>query len=56
MPTFRLSSQVQMWNVFYGKVSVDSVSKNFSDNVNSTISAGLRFNDEDLKGLIGFFF
>ena len=55
-PTFRLSSQVQMWNVFYGKVSVDSVSKNFSDNVNSTISAGLRFNDEDLKGLIGFFF
>lgn len=55
-PTVRLSTQVQMWNVFYGKVSVDSVSKNFSDNVNSTISAGLKFNDEDLKGLIGFFF
>jgi len=55
-PTLRISSQLQMWNVFYGKVSVDSVSKNFADNVNSTISAGLRFNDEDLKGLIGFFF
>lgn len=55
-PTFRLTTQVQVWNVFYGKVSVDSVSKNLSDNVNSTISAGLRFNDEDLKGLMGFFF
>lgn len=49
----RLSYQLQLWNVFYGKLSLEDI---IVDNRNATISAGLRFNDEDLKGIIGFFF
>jgi len=51
-PNLRLSTEVQLWNVFYGKVSgVDLATKERS----ALFSLGLRFNDEDLKGLIGFF-
>jgi phospholipid/cholesterol/gamma-HCH transport system substrate-binding protein len=47
----RISSETQLWNVLYGKASVnDSIHKARS----ATFSAGLKFNDEDLKGLIGF--
>ena len=43
----------QLWNIFYGRLAVeDAYSK---DNRSYTISGGLRFNDEDLKGLLGFF-
>jgi phospholipid/cholesterol/gamma-HCH transport system substrate-binding protein len=49
----RVSTEAQLYNVFYGKASLnDSLRKERS----ATISAGLRFNDEDLKGLLGFFF
>lgn len=49
----RLSLDQQLWNVFYARLALeDSINKNRS----GTFSAGLRFNDEDLKGLIGFFF
>lgn len=51
---FRLSSELQIWNVIYGKVALEDVL--YSDTRSATISAGLKFNDEDLKGLIGFFF
>ena len=51
-PNLRLAIETQIWNVFYGRAS-------FNDAVRSTrsgtIAAGLRFNDEDLKGLLGFF-
>ncbi len=51
-PNVRLSAEKQIWNVIYGKGALeDSLRKERS----GTISAGLRFNDEDLKGLIGFF-
>lgn len=50
---FRLSTELQVWNVLYGRVAVEDILEN---NRSATISAGLRFNDEDLKGLIGFFF
>ncbi|MCO4792121.1 MAG: MCE family protein [Bacteriovoracaceae bacterium] len=50
---FRISTQIQMWNVLYGKLAGEDL---LEDNRSATISAGLRFNDEDLKGLIGFFF
>jgi phospholipid/cholesterol/gamma-HCH transport system substrate-binding protein len=48
----RLSTETQLWNVLYGKASFnDSLRKARS----ATFSAGLKFNDEDLKGLLGFF-
>lgn len=50
---FRLSSELQIWNVMYGKVAIEDVL--YNDTRSATISAGLKFNDEDLKGLIGFF-
>ena len=43
----------QLWSIFYGKVAVEDASS--SSMRSYTISGGLRFNDEDLKGLIGFF-
>jgi phospholipid/cholesterol/gamma-HCH transport system substrate-binding protein len=47
----RLSTETQVWNVLYGRASFnDSLRKERS----ATFSAGLRFNDEDLKGLLGF--
>ena len=49
----RLSSETQMWNVIYGKATFDDI---FNDERSATVSAGLKFNDEDLKGLLGFFF
>jgi phospholipid/cholesterol/gamma-HCH transport system substrate-binding protein len=53
-PNLRLISELHLWNVFYGKMALeDLVSK--EDEQSFTIGAGLRFTDEDLKGLIGFF-
>jgi phospholipid/cholesterol/gamma-HCH transport system substrate-binding protein len=51
-PNLRIGSKVHLWNVFYGRVAVDDILNNTRG---LTISAGLKFNDEDLKGLIGFF-
>lgn len=51
-PNIRLISELQLWNVFYGKVSLEDVAE---ESRSATISAGLKFSDEDLKGLIGFF-
>ena len=48
----RLSSETQMWNVIYGRTTFDNVLNNKRS---ATISAGLKFSDEDLKGLLGFF-
>ncbi|MBC7537863.1 MAG: MCE family protein [Bacteriovorax sp.] len=51
-PNLRLAIETQIWNVFFGRASFnDAVRKNRS----GTIAGGLRFNDEDLKGLLGFF-
>lgn len=50
---FRLSSETQMWNVFYGKTSLDDI---LTKERSASVSAGLKFKDEDLKGLFGFFF
>lgn len=50
---FRLSAEIQAWNVIYGRVAGEDL---LEDSRSATFSAGLRFNDEDLKGLIGFFF
>ena len=51
-PNLRLATEVQLWNVFYGKISgLDLATKDRA----GMLSLGLRFNDEDIKGLIGFF-
>ncbi len=49
----RLTLEQQLWNVFYGRIAMED---SLEENRSATFSAGLRFNDEDLKGLIGFFF
>ena len=51
----RVSTAFQIKNVFYGKLSAESRSKNISDTT-YVISGGLKFNDEDMKSLLGFFF
>lgn len=48
----RVSTELQIWNVFYGKVALEDI---LQEARSATFSAGFRFNDEDLKGLIGFF-
>lgn len=48
----RFAAETQLWNVFYGRVSSNDT---FRKERSGTFAAGLRFNDEDLKGLIGFF-
>lgn len=51
-PNLRLAIETQIWNVFYGRASFNDAVR---DTRSGTIAGGLRFNDEDLKGLIGFF-
>jgi phospholipid/cholesterol/gamma-HCH transport system substrate-binding protein len=51
-PNIRLATEVQLWNVFYGKVSGLDLATNKRAGM---LSLGLKFNDEDIKGLIGFF-
>jgi phospholipid/cholesterol/gamma-HCH transport system substrate-binding protein len=50
-PNLRLSSELFIWNVIYSRIALEDVAYDFS----VTISAGLRFTDEDIKGLLGFF-
>ncbi|MCB9063432.1 MAG: MCE family protein [Halobacteriovoraceae bacterium] len=52
-PNLRLSSQIRLWNVFYGKVAFEDM---IADTRGITLSAGLNFTDEDLKGILAFFF
>lgn len=52
-PNVRLTYQFRLWNVFYGKVMGNDL---MDDGRSAIVSAGLQFNDEDLKGLVAFFF
>jgi len=47
----RLSTEIQLWNVFFGKFQAEDI----TNKAQYIFSAGLKFNDEDLKGLLGFF-
>jgi phospholipid/cholesterol/gamma-HCH transport system substrate-binding protein len=51
-PNIRFATDFQIYNVFYGKLAFEDV---INDTRSATLSAGLKFNDEDLKGLIAFF-
>jgi len=50
---WRFYTDMRIWNVFYGKIAAEDI---VNASRSYTLSAGLKFNDEDLKGLIGFFF
>jgi phospholipid/cholesterol/gamma-HCH transport system substrate-binding protein len=50
---FRFAAETQLWNVFYGRASFNDAFR--TGRSSATVAGGLRFNDEDLKGLIGFF-
>lgn len=49
----KLSSQLRLWNIMYSKVTAEDLGRT-SDHHVYTVSAGLRFTDEDLASLIGF--
>lgn len=51
-PFVRLATEFRIWSVMYGKISGEDLASK-DDNQSYTISAGLRFNDEDLASLIG---
>jgi phospholipid/cholesterol/gamma-HCH transport system substrate-binding protein len=51
-PNVRFSTEAQVWNVIYAKLAFEDI---VEENRSATISAGLKFTDEDLKGLLGFF-
>jgi phospholipid/cholesterol/gamma-HCH transport system substrate-binding protein len=48
----RFGAETQFWNVFYGRAAAND---SFRKDRSGTFAAGLKFNDEDLKGLLGFF-
>jgi phospholipid/cholesterol/gamma-HCH transport system substrate-binding protein len=50
-PYVRLMAEVRMWNVFYARFSGEDLTN--SDTQSFTISAGLRFTDQDLTSVIG---
>jgi len=54
-PNLRLMGDVQLWNVFYAHLAFEDLVSKESDNRAFVIGAGLRFNDDDLKSLVGYF-
>lgn len=52
-PNIRFITDVQIWNILYGRAAANNIT---TKDRSATVQAGLRFNDEDLKGLMGFFF
>lgn len=52
-PNIRFITDMQIWNILYGRASANRIG---TKDRSATVQAGLRFNDEDLKGLMGFFF
>lgn len=48
----RLISEFRMWNVFYARLTGEDLVTS-ADNQSLTVSAGLRFNDEDLAAMLG---
>ena len=52
-PNLRFSVEQQLYNVLYGRVRVEDMLQ--KDTRSATISLGLKFTDEDLRALLGFF-
>ena len=51
-PNLRISSDLRIWNMLYGKISLEDI---LSDQSSSTISVGLKFVDEDIRSLAALF-
>lgn len=51
-PNVRFLTEIQLWNVLYGRATLEDAARKERTGV---FQMGLRFNDEDLKGLLGFF-
>lgn len=51
-PNIRFMTEIQLWNVLYGRATLEDAARKQRAGI---FQAGLRFNDEDLKGLLGFF-
>lgn len=51
-PFVRISTELRLWSVLYAKVQAEDIASK-TDGQSFTVSAGLRFNDEDLASLIG---
>lgn len=49
----RLSADFRLWNVIFGRVALEDLI--VDESRSGTVFVGLKFNDEDLKALIGFF-
>ncbi len=52
-PNLRLSTEIRTWNVFYIKAMMEDLL--ISSSRSFTALVGIKFNDEDLRNLIGFF-
>ncbi|MBI2521921.1 MAG: MCE family protein [Bdellovibrio sp.] len=52
-PNVRLASEIRLWNIFHMKVMMEDLIISTSRSFSALI--GLKFNDEDLRNLIGFF-
>ncbi len=52
-PNIRFSTEQQIYNVLYGRVRIEDML--VKDTRSATISLGLKFTDEDLRALLGFF-
>jgi phospholipid/cholesterol/gamma-HCH transport system substrate-binding protein len=48
----RLSSEFRIWNVLYARIAGEDLASK-TDGQSYTVSAGLKFNDEDLAALLG---
>lgn len=53
-PNLRVGSQIHLWNVIYGKIAFEDIISD-GDRESISLGAGLRFNDEDIKGLLALF-
>lgn len=51
-PNLRFSSELQIWNMVYGKVALEDT---ILGSRSATFSVGLKFADEDIRGLAAFF-
>ncbi len=52
-PNIRFSTEQQLYNVLYGRIRIEDMLQ--KDTRSATISLGLKFTDEDLRALLGFF-
>lgn len=51
-PQVRLATEIRLYNIFYTRLAGEDLASN-ADQQSYTISAGLRFSDDDLASLIG---